>query len=234
MKFLLTNDDGIEAPGLAALCAAASPHGEPIIIAPDRHLSGCSHQTTTSTPIHFTAIDSTRHSLIGTPADCVRIGLLHFAPEVEWVLSGVNDGGNMGVDVYMSGTVAAAREAALMGRRSIAFSQYRTRQREIDWHWVAEIVDRVFSHLRHRPLPKRAFWNVNLPDVPVADELPSIVFCPLDPHPLHVAFDNRDGAFHFRGEYQKRQHHANTDVGVCFSGRIAVTQVFLDGAAANG
>ena len=133
MQFLLTNDDGIDAPGLKALQEAAAPLGSAVVLAPDRHLSGCSHQATTSRGLVLEEVGANRYSLDGSPVDCTRIGLYRLAPQTQWVLSGVNEGGNMGADVYLSGTVAAAREACLLGKPAIAFSQY-VRRRPLDWH----------------------------------------------------------------------------------------------------
>ena len=107
MKFLLTNDDGIDAPGLDVLRRAAESLGECVTVAPHEHLSGCSHRVNTHRPLWAEEVGPGRYSLDGSPADCARIGLLHLATDADWVLSGVNDGGNLGVDVHMSGTVAA-------------------------------------------------------------------------------------------------------------------------------
>src|SRR2546421_8158247 len=121
MKLLLTNDDGIDALGLAALAEVAAAHGTLTWVAPHAHLSGCGHRVTTSEPIKLMNKGVQRWAIDGTPADCVRVALAKLAPDVAWVLSGMNHGGNLGADVYISGTVAAVREAALHGRRAIAF-----------------------------------------------------------------------------------------------------------------
>src|SRR5207248_657733 len=113
MKFLLTNDDGIDAPGLEALRWAVEPLGTAVVLAPDRHLSGCSHRATTSQPLELKQLTLDRYTLDGSPVDCARVGLARVAKEAEWVVAGVNEGGNLGADVYLSGTVAAAREASL-------------------------------------------------------------------------------------------------------------------------
>lgn len=232
MKILLTNDDGVNAPGIAALYQVVSRLGEPIILAPHTAISGCSHQVTTDSPIHITEISAGKMSITGTPADCVRIGLLKVAPTVEWVLSGINDGGNLGVDTFMSGTVGAAREAALLGKRAISLSQYRRRKLPFDWTWASNLVAHVLPLLLRRPLPPRCFWNVNLPHEPnYSDNLiPDIVFCPIDPHPLPVAYEHLDGAWHYRSDYQSRKRKLGADVDVCFSGRVAVSLISLDSA----
>src|SRR5690606_14760928 len=141
MKILLTNDDGIDARGLALLQEIASRRAEVVVVAPDRHLSGCRPRVVTDEDLVLTQTGPSRYSLSGTPADCVRIGLLHVVPDADWVLSGVNDGGNLGVDTYLSGTVAGAREAALFERPAMALSQYRKGRGEKDWSALGSVLD---------------------------------------------------------------------------------------------
>ena len=123
MKLLLTNDDGIDAPGIAALSDAVE--GEIYIAAPHVQRSECGHQVTTREPIGVVQRGERAFAVKGTPADCVRLALrggLFAGVEFDWILSGINEGGNLGVDIHISGTVAAAREATILGRRAIAFS----------------------------------------------------------------------------------------------------------------
>jgi len=225
MKFLVTNDDGIEAPGLAMLEQALSELGKVVVVAPHIPLSGCSHQVSTHRSLQVTEIAAGWHAVDGMPADCIRLGLLHLAPDADWVMAGINDGGNLGVDVYMSGTVAAAREAALFGKPAVAFSQYRRKRESLDWSAVIPMVLRVVEQLRQRPLKSGAFWNVNLPDLDKKDVLPEIVICPLDSSHLPVRYEIQKGRFHYHGIYQERARKQGADVDVCFSGRIALTQV---------
>src|SRR5262245_38460098 len=110
MKLLLTNDDGIDAPGIQALVQAAQALGEPVVVAPMQAHSGCSHRVTTEEPIRVQQRSPSSYAVEGTPADCVRLALHSIAPETTWVLSGINAGGNLGADVHISGTVAAVRE----------------------------------------------------------------------------------------------------------------------------
>lgn len=227
MKLLLTNDDGIDAPGLAVLERVAQELGEVVVVAPDRHLSGCSHQATTHEPIRMTEVTSNRFAVSGTPVDCVRLGLLNVAPDVDWVLSGVNDGGNLGTDVYLSGTVAAAREATLLGKRAMALSQYRVGEVSIDWTTTREVAKRVIEQLMSNDLPTGSFWNVNFPERVAAANRPDTVFCPLDTHPLHIAYSQENEWFSFQGIYQRRARQAGSDVDVCFSGHIAISEVRL-------
>ncbi|MGD9648575.1 MAG: 5'/3'-nucleotidase SurE [Pirellulales bacterium] len=227
MNLLLTNDDGIEAPGLAALAGALAGLGSLTTVAPDQHLSGCSHQATTHRELVLTTFPGDRHSLDGTPVDCARVGLLHVAPAAEWVVSGINQGGNLGADVYHSGTVAAAREAALLGRSGIAVSQYVRRGLPVDWELAASWTRIVVELLIARYPERGGLWNVNLPHLEPGSPTPDVVFCQIDPHPLPVQFVAADNRFRYFGVYQDRQRMPGHDVAVCFGGAIAVSGLLL-------
>ena len=116
MKIILTNDDGIEAPGLLALYEALPADYRLVVVAPENSCSGFGHQVTTHTAIAVRRIDSDRYGVKGTPADCSRLSLKVLAPGADWLIAGINAGANLGSDVYNSGTVAAAREAATPAR----------------------------------------------------------------------------------------------------------------------
>src|SRR5690606_36482179 len=124
MKFLLTNDDGYQADVIAALRAAVATRGENIVVAPSKSYSGCGHQITDKALILTENGGPGVHIIHGTPADCTRLGLLQLASDCDWVLSGINEGANLAGDIFMSGTAAAVREAAISGKKAIAFSQY--------------------------------------------------------------------------------------------------------------
>ena len=232
MKLLLTNDDGIDAPGIQALLEAAARLGEAIVAAPAGALSGCSHRVTTNQPIRVVADGAGRWTVHGTPADCVRLALHALAADASWVLAGINQGGNLGADVYHSGTVAAVREAVLHGRPGIAVSHYHKKGMPIDWQRAAGWVARLLPELMAQPWTPGTFWNVNLPHLAAgaagdAVAQPEAVFCPLDPRPLPLSF-RREGELHFYdGDYHCRPREKGCDVDVCFSGKIAVTRIAL-------
>jgi hypothetical protein len=110
VTILLTNDDGIDAPGIRAL-QAALPGQNTAIVAPDAPLSGCSHQINRGGPLPIQQRGAAEYAIGGTPADCTRVGVSYLYPQAQWVLSGINAGGNLGADIHVSGTVAAVREA---------------------------------------------------------------------------------------------------------------------------
>jgi 5'-nucleotidase len=227
MKFLLTNDDGIDAPGLEALYGAASQLGDPVVVAPLEAHSGCSHRVTTHQPIRIRERRTDHHAVEGTPADCVRVGLHALVPDAACVLAGINAGGNLGADVWHSGTVAAVREAVLHGWPGIALSQYHRRGLAIDWQRAADWVLPVLRRLLQEPRTPGVFWNVNLPHLEASAAAPEVVFCRLDPMPLPLSFRRDGDALVYDGDYHRRGRQNGTDVDVCFNGRIAVTRLAL-------
>jgi 5'-nucleotidase len=228
MKLMLTNDDGIEAPGLHALLRVARHVGEPVLVAPAGHQSGCSHAVTWEKAVRIEARDTTSFAVHGTPADCTRLGLLKIVPDARWVLSGINHGGNLGADIHYSGTVAAVREAVLHGWPGISFSHYHRRGFEFDWDRAVMWLIPILSDLIARPIEPGVFYNVNLPHLMPGDAEPDVVFCSLDPNPLPLSYrhDEGEGMF-YDGDYHSRKRVRGADVDVCFNGNIAVTPVRL-------
>src|SRR6478735_996117 len=152
MKLLLTNDDGIDAAGLEALVTAARSFGEPIVVAPAGPQSGVSHAVTWQEGVRIEPRGEKSYAIHGTPADCVRLGLLKVVPDAKWILSGINHGANLGADVHYSGTVAAVREAVLHGWPGIAVSHYRKSGIAFNWERAAQWVSPILAELVARPI----------------------------------------------------------------------------------
>lgn len=232
MIVILTNDDGIDAPGLAALEAACRGRAARlIVVAPKHPHSGCGHRITTDRPLAMERVGDDRYHVDGTPADCVRLALANPAATggaaIEWVFSGINEGGNLGVDVHHSGTVAAAREAAMHGIRAVAASHYRRRDAAIDWRraaaWMAEVLDHLVAEAA--PLAAGEFWNVNLPHPDESQQtLPPLVACGFDPSPLPIGYTEEPEGWRYRSRYQERGRLPGHDVATCFGGGIALTR----------
>lgn len=162
---LVTNDDGLEAAGLAVLARAASAFGEVWTVAPERNQSAKAHSVTLHRPLRLREVSSKRFALDGTPADCVYVALYH--PELlsrrpDVVLSGINHGANLGSDVYYSGTVAAAREGALRGIPSAAFSWVGPGEIAAAESVVSEIIARLVLPAA-QAAPEASLLNVNIP-----------------------------------------------------------------------
>ena len=164
MRILLSNDDGYLAPGLAALYEALQPLGEIAVVAPEQNCSGASNSLTLSRPLTVYTAANGFHYVNGTPTDCVHIaltGLLDFKPDL--VVSGLNNGQNMGEDTLYSGTVAAATEGFLFGLPSFAFSQLDKGWGELDA--AARVAHDVVAHYLAQPLSGPLLLNVNIPNL---------------------------------------------------------------------
>ena len=167
MRILVTNDDGIYSPGLAALAKAASHFGEVRVVAPDVEQSSMGHAITATrplsykkSPIHFEGLEAYRVN--GTPADCVALGT-HLWEKTDIVLSGINMGLNLGNSMWHSGTLAAAKQAVLLGIKGIALSTPAGKS-EPDWETLEPYVEEVLSMLL--PKPELYLMNVNFPRKP--------------------------------------------------------------------
>lgn len=170
MRILLTNDDGITSPGLAALRLALEPLGEVVTIAPAHNNSAVARGITTDRRLHAEHASCAGFEawhLDGTPVDCVRVALLGvLAPAPQAVVSGINLGANTGLDVSYSGTVGAAIEGALHDLPSVAVSVDSTQPSYLDE--VAGLLAPVIAAVLGGGLPPRTVLNVNLPDLPAA------------------------------------------------------------------
>jgi 5'-nucleotidase len=225
--WIVTNDDGIDAPGLVALRDALGGRVRPVVVAPASARSECGHAVTTSRALRVDGRGGGVYAVDGTPVDCVRLGLHHLASEARWVVSGINAGGNLGTDVFHSGTVSAVREAAIRGLPGAAFSLIMDRRGTPDWRRASGWCREVLNDLLPRPLPRGSFWNVNFPylDKPLRD--PEIVYCNIDTSPLPLAYRLEGADAWYSGVYRERERRAGGDIEVCLGGRIAVSRIDL-------
>ena len=169
MRILITNDDGVYSPGIAALAQVASRFGEVRIVAPDVEMSSASHSITASRPVSckrtslpaLPGVEAFRVN--GTPSDCVMLGTTLWE-NVKLVLSGINIGSNLGNAIWHSGTLAGAKQAALLGLRGIALSTPATDEAQPDFEmlkpWAASVLERLLD------LPEPCLINVNFPAKP--------------------------------------------------------------------
>jgi 5'-nucleotidase len=230
LKIILTNDDGIDAPGLEALFQIFRAVSIPIIVAPEKPQSGVSHSVTTRSPISINRLGKNRFSVGGTPADCARIAVKEIATDATWLISGINPGANLGSDVYQSGTVAAAREAAILGYRAIAVSQYIAKDCQIDWNITKDHAQSVLYMLLDKNLTRGCFWNVNLPHPLVANVDLGIEFCRLDIQPHKYSYRNEGSNFIYEGTIHERPRDPGKDVAVCFGGKISISKLTIQAA----
>ncbi len=159
---LITNDDGVHAPGISALGAALTDLGVVHVVAPDREVSASSQSLTLTHPLRAEKVANRVHAVDGTPADCVNLAILKLLSQrPDLVISGINRGGNLGDDIFYSGTVGGAREGTFFGIHSIAVSL--ASRDEHDYRHAAAFARRLAGLVLERGLPERTLLNVNVP-----------------------------------------------------------------------
>lgn len=177
MRVLVTNDDGVFAPGISTLASTLAENGhEPVVVAPDRERSSVGHAITLNRPLKLQRIHSGPypdelevHSCDGTPSDSVVLGLEEIAPDITTVISGINRGPNLGDDLTYSGTVSAAMEGLVFDRQSIAVSlNISGDQEEAHYETAAHFIVKLLEWLKESPLPKGVLLNVNVPNLPLS------------------------------------------------------------------
>lgn len=167
MKILLSNDDGYRAPGLEALKQSLQPLGAVTVIAPDRNRSGASNSLTLDVPLRAVCYEPDGYHVNGTPTDCVHLAISGlFDYEHDIVVSGVNDGANLGDDTLYSGTVAAAVEGRFLGLPAIAVSLCVEPGSPHNFASAARIAARLVERMAVAPLQGPVILNVNVPDLP--------------------------------------------------------------------
>ncbi|MGH8191617.1 MAG: 5'/3'-nucleotidase SurE [Rhodanobacteraceae bacterium] len=171
MRVLLSNDDGVDAPGLRVLAECLAEVGDVTVVAPDRDRSGSSNSLTLDQPVRVARLDERRYRVVGTPTDCVHLalsGLLEHEPDI--VVSGINNSANLGDDVIYSGTVSAAMEGRFLGLPAIAVSLAGPGEHHDGnghhFDAAARAVLLLMRRLLVDPLPADTILNVNVPDCP--------------------------------------------------------------------
>lgn len=175
MKFLVSNDDGVNAKGIKILAEMLKDLGDVVVFAPNRDRSGASNSLTLDRPIRVEKVTDDVFSVYGTPTDCVHLavtGVLDDEPDM--VISGINNAANLGDDVLYSGTVAAAIEGRYLGLPAIAVSivldSVKDNRRKRDYHTVTHFLKKIIEHVIYHPLPQDTILNVNVPNLPI-DEI---------------------------------------------------------------
>ncbi|GBR22409.1 5'/3'-nucleotidase SurE [Asaia spathodeae] len=174
-RVLLTNDDGIDAPGLAVLHDVASQLSDDVwVVAPAQDQSGISHALSLHDPLRVHQHGPKRFAVTGTPGDCVAIAARHILRDAlpTLVLSGINRGANLGVETVFSGTVGAAMTAMLLDLPSIALSQTFTAGKAVPWETARALAPDILRLLARRPMPEQACLNVNFPACTVEEARP--------------------------------------------------------------
>jgi 5'-nucleotidase len=236
MRILLTNDDGIHAPGLAVLERIARALSDDVwIVAPETDQSGLAHSLTLSDPLRLRKVADKHFALRGTPTDCVIMGIQEvLGGKPDLVLSGVNSGANMADDVTYSGTVAGAMEGALQGVRSIALSQAYIfdGERKVPWEVAEAHAPELLHKLVQVDLPRNTFLNVNFPNCRPEEVKGTEVTSQGKLSFGMIAEKRSDGRgfpyYWLKFDGRKSDLVPGTDVSALFDGRISVTPLKLD------
>ncbi|ASU38387.1 5'/3'-nucleotidase SurE [Herbaspirillum sp. meg3] len=230
MKILISNDDGYQAPGILALADALSAIAEITVVAPDSNRSGSSNSLTLDRPLWVERAGNGFYYLNGTPSDCVHVALTGLLPErPDLIVSGINQGQNMGDDTLYSGTVAAATEGFLFGIPALAFSQLHKGWEHLDSaaRIAREVVERQFE-----TLDKPYLLNVNIPNLPYEELKPCVatrlgkrhtsepVYKMRDPHGKDIYWIGPAGAVKDAGE--------GTDFHATAQGHVSITPLQID------
>lgn len=228
MSILITNDDGIFGPGLPYLVRALKKVAPVKVIVPDQERSGSAHAITLDRPLRIHRIDKETIVVDGTPVDCVRLGVLKFfRGNVRLVVSGINSGPNLGQDIYYSGTVAAAREAALLEVPAVAVSLSEIGQN--NYSEAARFIARFARIiLRHNSnLPAGIYFNVNVPPKIRGWQIVSLGER-LYGDKVEIHKDMRGKPGYWLAGVLKSKPVPGTDVGAVKSGYISITPLHLN------
>lgn len=233
-RILVSNDDGIHAPGLKVLEKIAKSLSPDVwVVAPESEHSGASHSLTLRRPLQISKVAKQKFAISGTPSDCTLIAVNHLMKDrrPDIVLSGINRGGNLGEDVLYSGTVAAAMEGAMLGIPAIAFSQVRVKDK-LHWETAAAFAPEVIRKLTSVAWPKGVLMSVNFPPVPAKD-VTGIEVGRQGRRMSHVevvhARDPFEREVTWIGDFptDEPEHH-ETDLGIVLTKAVSVTPLHFD------
>lgn len=236
-RILITNDDGLHAPGLALLEDIARKFTEDIwVVAPDQEKSGTSHSVSLTSPIRMRQVGDKRYQVSGTPTDCVLIALSECMADrpPDVVLSGINNGANLAEDLSYSGTVAAAMEGTMLGIRAIALSQIRPAGQQANFAPASVHAPELINNLINLDeWPSDSFVNVNFPDAP-PDQVIGIKITTQGRRPpgsfsIDPRIDARAQPYYWvKIAYMSGNELAGTDLQAIAKNAISITPVKMD------
>lgn len=235
MRILLTNDDGIHAPGLKTLIRIARRLSSDIwVVAPDQEQSGAGHSLSLTQPLRSRKLNERRFAVSGTPTDCVMMAVKQILPSPpDLILSGVNRGANIAEDVTYSGTIAAAMEGTLLGIRSMALSQVGWATQRMKWATAQQHAPELIQRILDQGWPENVLMNLNFPDV-MADKVEGVRVVPQgfrDQSDVTVDAreDGRGLPYYWLGlRRQQEMPEENSDIGAVWRGHISVSPLTLD------
>lgn len=235
LRILLSNDDGIHAPGLKVLERIARELTDDVwVVAPEVEQSGAAHSVTLTRPLRLRKLSSYRFAVDGTPTDCMVLAILKLLKDRKptLMLSGINHGANLGEDVTYSGTVAAAMEATLLGIPSIAFSQGTSSDAPMRWGTAEHFAPALIQKLLKQGWPKNVLMNINIPNL-VKDAIQGVRVVRQGVRhtitDLHEGHDPRGRPYYWLlGIKDQAQYEQDTDLNILEQGMISVTPLHLD------
>lgn len=227
MKILITNDDGVSSYGLKILAKYAKKFGDVICVAPIKEQSGKSQSIIINDPYSIIEYEDIlpgikTYGIDSTPADCVRVAHYYLKEEFDLVLSGINNGYNLGEDILYSGTIGAASEAVLCGKKAIAFSVCRDSFKNID-----EQIEKVIKYIiDNNLLGIHNLWNINICDNPQGIKYTNQGYTNFDAHYFQVS----DGKISSSGspDFSKEKERFGSDVNAIYNNYISITPLNVD------
>ena len=236
MKILLTNDDGIDAPLLHAVYDVIADMGEVHVVAPAEVQSATSHAITLHRPMavtEYTCEKFTGHAVYGRPADCVKLALTHLVGPVDLVISGMNHGANVGINIHYSGTVGAAREAAFQGVPAIALSLHLGDRTQHHWPRAAAHARRAIDAALDAGVAPGVLININVPILDDGAQPVGMKAVPLNISPMNDRFDlvrDPDATVHYQAKDSMSftDRGSGTDVDALFAKYITLTPVHYE------
>ena len=234
-RILVSNDDGINSPGIKVLEKIAHGLSEDVwVVAPELEQSGASHSLTTRRPLRLIERGERRYAVDGTPTDCILLAVKRLLRErlPDLVLSGINGGSNIGEDLTYSGTVAAAMEATLLGIPALALSQDFRDGEEIPWETGESLGPEIVRRLLARPWPETTLFNINFPAVPP----PQVAGLAVTSQGKRAIADNLTEGIDPRGRRyywigpirEARGAEPGTDVAALADNKVSITPIYLD------
>lgn len=236
INILVSNDDGVNAPGIIALSDALNAFAKVLTVAPDRNCSGASNSLTLTNPLRINNLDNGYVSVNGTPTDCVHLAIRQLCQvEPDIVISGINAGANMGDDTLYSGTVAAAMEGRFLGLPAVAISLVGKNLQH--YQSAADYAARIVKHLLAHPIESNQILNVNVPDLPL-DQIKGIKVTRLGArHKAEGMVKTQDPAgkdIYWLGPVGAEQDAGEgTDFGAVADGYVSITPLTVDLTAYN-
>jgi len=235
LRVLLSNDDGIHAPGLAVLERIATKLSKDVwVVAPEQEQSGAAHSLTLHLPVRLRKIAAKRYAVSGTPTDCVLLGIQEVMKKNKpaLVLSGVNCGSNVGDDITYSGTIAAAMEGTVLGVPSIALSQLTDDRDNTSWQTAEKFAPDIIRKLLKNRWPRDTLINLNFPNCNPA-KVKGVRVCPQGKRRMNIALHGRIDQkgrpyYWLGGDRDNTPEKPNVDIAFLENGYITITPITMD------